>query len=97
MTYMSFIYLLVHHCLCLRVRGTDIFTCLKCLELESLQLKRLDGEGEYACELQTPIHSNLAQYKLGNACPPIDAEKLLQIQQEANNILNKIYRRKIIL
>lgn len=62
---MSFIY----HRFFLRVGGTDIFTHLKYLKLESLQLKRLDGKGEYACELLTLIVSNLA-YKLGSACPP---------------------------
>lgn len=86
---MSFIYLLVHHCRCLRVGGADIFTHLKYLKLESLQLKRLDRKGEYACELQTLVGSNLAYCKLGIACPPINAEKLLQMQQEANNILIK--------
>lgn len=86
---MSFIYLLIHHCFFLRVGGTDIFTHLKCLKLESLQLKRLDGEGEYSCELQTLIESNLEYYKLGNSCPQINYEKLLQVQQEANNILIK--------
>lgn len=44
---------------------------------------------EYACELQTLVGSNLAYCKLGIACPPINAEKLLQMQQEANNILIK--------
>lgn len=38
----------------------------------------------YAYELQTLIENDLVFYKLGNACSPVSADKMLQMSKEAN-------------